>query len=497
MSIIGKRFSILLPIFAGMLLLKSVAAAQEIEAVVKILSPDSVKVTGEVTGKNLIQTNFNWTFTNSIAGIENLGARISEFALADSQNRSISTKKLINGEYLANEKASVFSYQVNLKPLPNAAAMAHVSWLSGEHGLLMLADLLPQFAAVNQTKSAKIKFELLPGWKIISSEKNTGENTFHVKNIEKAIFLVGSGCREQNMPIASATINIAICGEWQFADAEALKLSNEIFEEYRKLFSESPTEKVQIFLLRFPKEIKFGRWAAETRGVNLTILSADMPFKTQSVQRLHEQLRHEIFHLWMPNNLALTGNYDWFYEGFTVYQALRTGVAMNQIRFEDYLDTLAEAYNLVNLQSNGRVSLVDSSKSRWSGENNQIYARGMLVAFLCDVAFLRETKGKGNVSVLFQEIYQKHRVPNQSENGNAAILKVLKSYTQLVPVVEKYITGTDEINWETDLGSVGIQSTEENFVVRLTVKSKLNGKQKDLLDKLGYNNWRKMSEKRK
>jgi predicted metalloprotease with PDZ domain len=202
--------------------------------------------------------------------------------------------------------------------------------------------------------------------------------------------------------------------------------------------------------MRFPKEIKFGRWAAETRGANLIVFSGDMPFKTQSLQRLHEQLRHELFHLWMPNNLALTGNYDWFYEGFTVYQALRTGISMNQIRFEDFLDTLAQAYNLDNLPSE-RKSLVESSRTRWNGENNQIYARGMLTAFLCDIALLNESKGKRSISTIFREIYQKHRFPNQPEDGNAAILKILKNYSELDPVIEKYIAGTQKIKWETAL----------------------------------------------
>jgi predicted metalloprotease with PDZ domain len=167
---------------------------------------------------------------------------------------------------------------------------------------------------------------------------------------------------------------LAVSGEWQFSDAEAIKIADEIFKEYRELLGDAPVEKTQIFLMRFPKEIKFGRWAAETRGANLIVFSGDMPFKTQSLQRLHEQLRHELFHLWMPNNLALTGNYDWFYEGFTVYQALRTGISMNQIRFEDFLDTLAQAYNLDNLPGE-RKSLVESSRIA-GAERTSISARG-------------------------------------------------------------------------------------------------------------------------
>jgi predicted metalloprotease with PDZ domain len=226
------------------------------------------------------------------------------------------------------------------------------------------------------------------------------------------------------------------------------------------------------------------------------ILSSDMPFKTLSLQRLHEQMRHEIFHLWIPNNLALTGNYDWFYEGFTVYQALRTGLAKNQIRFEDFLDTLAQAYHLDNFQSR-KVSLIESSKNRWSGARSQVYARGMVVAFLCDLSILKLSRGKRSINDVFKEIYQKHRVPNESTYGNAAILKILKNYSELNLIIGNYVEGAENINWKTNLETVGIEAKEENSFIKLNLKKKLSGKQKDLLDKLGYNNWRKISEKSK
>ena len=216
-----------------------------------------------------------------------------------------------------------------------------------------------------------------------------------------------------------------------------------------------------------------------------------MPFKTLSLQRLHEQLRHEIFHLWIPNNLALTGNYDWFYEGFTVYKALKTGVETNQIRFEDFLDTLSQAYNANNFQA-PQMSLVAASRNRASGANSRVYSRGMLVAFLCDLALLRESGGKRSVNELFQKLLEKHHLPNQPQDGNTAVLNILKSRAELGAIVQKYIEGTDKINWQTDLESAGIEMSDDGFNTKLSVKTKLSRRQKDLLDELGYNNWRKI-----
>lgn len=492
MSIIKKRFSAAAIIFTAIIFCQLIVKAQDYEAKIKIKSASDVRVEGRLTNQTTNQSNANWSFMQSAVGAENLGSRISEFHLTDRQGQTVFVKHLAAGEYLTDAAAEFFQYRIKLNSTPHIKSKAHVSWLEDEQGILMLDDLLPQFGAGKHAVSAKIQIELPADWKLFSGEKSSGDNVFEVKNVKKAIFAVGKNWRGREV----SNLNLIISGEWQFSDAEAANMAGDVAREYGKLFGEMPSGKIQITLARFPPETKFGRWEAETRGTNLTILSSDMPFKTLSVQRLHEQLRHELFHLWIPNNLALTGNYDWFYEGFTVYQALRTGVAANQIRFEDFLSTLAEAYDSDNFQT-AKVSLVDSSKNRWNGANPKVYARGMLIAFLCDLAILKRSNGARSINDVFQEIYRRHRTPNESLEANAAILNVLKNYAELDSTIEKYIKGTDKINWETDLESIGIEAREENSFVKLRVKAKLSGKQKDLLNELGYNNWRKTSAKSK
>ena len=489
MSINKKRFSHTALICAEILIASLLISAQNTTAKISIdsTSPNIVQVKGVISK----QSNLNWFFLKSVANADNLGARISDFQLFDERSRVVVVKKLADGEYLAASEATTFQYRINLEPLPNAAAKAHVSWISGEQGILMLDDLLPQFSANNQKAAVKISIELPTDWRIISGEKPAGDNIYAVENVSGAVFVVGKNWRETK----TTNLNLAISGEWQFSDAAAAQMADEIYIEYVKLFGEIPHGKPQIILARLPKTAKFGRWEAETRGRTLTIFSAGKPFVSQSIQLLHEQLRHELFHLWIPNNLNLTGNYGWFYEGFTVYQALRTGVQMNQIRFEDFLATLAEAYNLDGFQTN-KISLLESSKNRWNGANPQIYARGLIVAFLCEIAVLK-TGGRRSLNDVFQKIHRKHRFPNGAADGSTAILDVLNEDKSLDSIIEQYIEGVGKINWETDLQAIGIETTSENSFIKLRVKTKPNGRQKDLLNKLGYNNWRKSSEKPK
>ena len=442
---------------------------------------------------NAGQTVKNFSFLKSYAGFENLGARVSNVDLSGKNRQKVEFKKLSEGEFLAADNFNAWNYRVDLSAPASVSARAHVSWISGEEGILMLGDLLPEFS---EKTSARVTFELPAGWRIASVEKRSEGNTFEVVDVEKAVFYIGKSWREREVAAGSAKLNLIMSGEWQVSDDEAAATAREIFAFYEKLFGGKSFEKHQIFLGKFPADVKAGRWEAETRGRSVTIFSSEMNFKTQSLQRLHEQLRHEIFHFWLPNGVNLAGNYDWFYEGFALYASLKLAVAMNRIRFEDFLDTLARAHSIDTLQSQ-RQSLIEASKNRWNGANTQVYARGMLIAFLADAALLQKSKGKNSFTEILREIYQKHGLTAPRTDGNTAILNIFENRDELRSVLEKYVKGAQDIAWQTDLAAIGIESTTENFTTKLKVKASLSGRQKDLLDELGYNNWRKTPESSK
>jgi predicted metalloprotease with PDZ domain len=205
-------------------------------------------------------------------------------------------------------------------------------------------------------------------------------------------------------------------------------------------------------------------------------------------------LRHEMFHLWIPEGVNLTGNYDWFYEGFALYQSLKLGVAVNRLRFEDYLDSLSQAI-AIDRRLGGKMSLIDASKNRWTGDNNSVvYARGMLVAFLCDLAMLEASKGKRSTDDIVREVYRRHSGEAKPRDGNEAVMDLMRSYKELVPIVERYVTGTEKLDMTALLTAAGLESADGTMLKAI---AKPNSGQKKILDKLGYNNWRKLSSTRK
>ena len=426
-------------------------------------------------------------FLDSIAGVDGLSRRRSSVKVLGHGDNVIDESSVAGSTRIRRAGIGGYAYTVDLTPVGVTSA-AHISWANATGGVLMLDDLLPQSVGRN----AAIQLDLPPGWRALTTETQTAPGTFSVGNVEKAVIYIGADIRNRRIPAGDRTLDLAVSGEWLFTDAEAAEMSAAIFDAYTRQFGKLTNEPRRIFISRFPGQTRIGAWEAETRGRSVTILSADMPFKAQSIQRLHEQLRHEIFHLWVPNGVNLGGNYDWFYEGFAQYAALKTGVAANQIRFDDMLTTLAQAYNIDQVQPDRR-SLIEASALRFAGANSMVYARGMLVAFLSDLAILKATKGRSSVESLLREIVERHPLAGPRTDGNAAVLAVMRGRRELAPVIDRYITGGERLDWQSFLDDAGIAAAGKAPLTKLAVRPDLNGRQKEILDKLGYNNWRKLS----
>lgn len=477
----GKYYPILAAFFLTLHFFTNLAA-QDIEAKIEIRAenPSLAYISGRFLNS---EKNRNLSFVRSVAGISGLSERIENVQLSDTNGRKIDHQSAVRGEYVSEAPFTKWSYTVDVSPRKEPAAAAHASWVAGERGLLMFGDLLP-LVRDGRNVPGKVVMALPPGWLQL---ENRIDGTVISEDIFAEVASIGTDVRYQMVHNGGTAISMSFSGEWLFTRDEAVSFARDIYAKLFGTFRAPAAKEVYINVFRFPRNVPHGQWQADTRGRTITIISSDMAFRTQSLQRLHEQLRHEIFHLWLPNAVNLSGNYDWFYEGFALYSSLKAAVALNQIRFEDFLDTLSRARSIDARQTN-RLSLIDTSNARWNGNQTYLYARGMFVAFLCDIAALNGSKTKQSVNDIIREIYGRHRFPAVRTDGTAAVLSVLRSRPELSPIVDKYITGTAPFDAGTELDPAGLEISDG-----IRVKDKLSGKQKDLLDALGYNNWRRLS----
>lgn len=468
-----------LAFFTSLLILQffTNCSGQQVEAKIEVRAdePSIVHVSGRFLNPGSVR---NLSFIRSFAGFSDLGERIHELKLVSAANTEVRYQTAVPGEYVADAEFTGWSYTFDLSPRKEQAAAAQISWIANGRGLLMLGDVLP-LNDVGKKLAGKVVIALPVDWRQL---ENRVDGILESVDLRSEVVTVGNDVRYRMVHVGGTAISICISGQWHFTSDDATSFAQGIYGELAKSFGGRPSDRVFINLFNYPDHTSPGQWHADTRGRNVTIMSSDMPFKTQSLQRLHEQLRHELFHLWIPNGVNLTGNYDWFYEGFALYMSLKLAVELKRIRFEDMLDTLSRAHAIDKRQAN-RLSLIEASKKRWNGLETYIYARGMLTAFLCDLMLLNDSNGKRSVTEVVREVYARHKVPAKPLDGNDAVLKILGSRPELETVVEKYIKGNGPIEWQSELSLGGLESNNG-----LVVASKLSGKQKDVLKGLGYNN---------
>lgn len=485
-----KIFALLFLSFCLTILNAERAKAETLDLHLEVASTSRLVVTGKFSSaQNSVKSlQTRWLFPDQYADAVNLSRRFSKPEFADASGAAVASQTKASNEFVAAHPIFSWKYEINLEMPADAMTAAHVSWLRESGGLLMPADLLPQIDDT-ETISARVRISLPAGWKIATVEKKIGENEFSVADVEKAVFLVGKDFEERTGWIGKTEFRIASAGKWTFSTDDIVTMASQILEEHRRIFADLSINRFQLILLPLPSKLTPDRWRAETRGASIVLLSGVIPFKSIALNRLHEQLRHEIFHFWIPNGLNLSGSYDWFYEGFTLYQALKTGVRLEYIRFEDFLDTLSRAMDAARrAQNTNQISLLDASRERWRGGAgaNLIYAKGMVVAFLCDAALLNQTGGKDSLSVVFRELYRKHNLAAARADGNAAVLETLKKYPQLAEIIHKYVEQAGAIEPKALENLSGLVNLSNSNFTKLAINSSLSGRQKKVLEKLGY-----------
>jgi predicted metalloprotease with PDZ domain len=428
------------------------------------------------------------SFRNAYAGVLGLGERIELVEAISASGQSVRVRKLAPGEFQSDEKFSQFSYEVNVAEPSRPAQLSHVSWLNRDHGLLMLADLLPQLTSgSDKVPLALISVDVPKGWTVASNIKKEGSQ-FSTDDLETAGFLVGPAVHEKRQRLASIDFSIILSGKFPFSDGDAIEIAEKIVEEYSRVTRFELKSNAVVMLIPYPGEAGPESWSAETRGNGVVLVLGRKASHKKVLARLGIVLSHELFHLWVPNSLKLAGDYDWFFEGFTLYQALRTDFRLGLISFEDYLDTLARVYDSYLASADGdRLSLIEASERRWTSSSSVVYEKGMLVAFLYDLT-LRSLK---NCEASLDDVYADLFRASATGQGNAneTIIKVLNERLGLNSFAKDYIESAGKISLDATLSTYGIQlqrGTPGVSPMKLVVSRELNTTQRRLLGCIGY-----------
>jgi len=273
-------------------------------------------------------------------------------------------------------------------------------------------------------------------------------------------------------------------------------LAAKVLKAHRDVCGSMPAKQSTLIVLPF-QGLLTDRWSAETRGSTVTLLMGKIPSKVAALVRLSTPLTHELFHLWVPNGLALNDDYDWFYEGFTVYQAARTALRLDLLTFPEFLNAIARAYDgYVAGVDHDRWSLVEASQRRWTVGESSVYSKSMVVAFLYDLKLRSQSHGKRSLDDVYRRLFQRYRSSEPGSNtltnaddGNDAVTNLLTAESISRDFVQMFIGNPVVINLQTELAPVGLRVEKSGLRTSISVSEQLTKQQRDLLRELGYNDY--------
>ncbi|HEY0406194.1 MAG TPA: hypothetical protein VGC89_10725 [Pyrinomonadaceae bacterium] len=470
-----------------LLLLCGVAQSQSITARISVLSlaPGRIKIEGQRAEKTTV-----WSFREQYGSINGLSERIENLSLSDESGTRIPVRKIAPGEYSSAAPAARFVYEVKLEPPAQTSDAAYVSWLTNERGLLLLGDLLPRPLQDKETKNsgAQVQFILPATWSINANETKQADGQYNVSNPERAVFVAGADLRVKSERLGQTEFSYVTAGPWAFTDEEVASMAANILKDHAAVMGGPARARAMLVLLPFPRAVGADRWSAETRGGTVVLLSGQSPSKVAALAQLSVPLTHELFHLWTPNGLALEGEYDWFYEGFTLYQALRCGMRLQLLTFQDYLNALGRAFDAYrNIDGRDQLSLVEASRQRWKSPTGLVYHKGLLVAFLYDLTLRQQTKNSRSLDDVYRELFRQHHSAATPADGNSVVINALKNQSGMHEFVERYIEQASAIDLRSLITPFGLEVFSGGVRTHLVVSTSLGHAQRDLLRKFGYN----------
>jgi peptidase M1-like protein len=427
---------------------------------ISIDSPSQVKVEAELSAPSR-----SWSFRNAYAGALGFAERVNDFR-ADGAG----ARKIASGEYRSERDATRITYTLDLSAT-TAAEVPHISWLTVGRGFLMFADLIPR-----DIENLSAEFKLPYGWMVESSISPDKDSRYEVAEPENAVFIVGNSLRKTS----NTNLELVVSGIWAFKDAKALDAATQVMKQYTALtgFKLPGTSTIAIA----PFSFGGSKWKAETRGATVMLLIDPEAHFDTWIGQLQVIFTHELLHLWVPNSLKLEGDYDWFFEGFTLYMALRAALELRVIKFKGFLETLAGAYD-VYISHPDDVSLIQASEARWTSGFNQVYVKGMLVAFLYDLKIRKESGGKAMLADRYRELFDGRVAANA--NGNEVIIRLLDAGPAMSGFGKLYVENNTKLELGQLLPTYGLALDTSGKKSQLQVSRNLSAEQKQLLRSLG------------
>ena len=361
------------------------------------------------------------------------------------------------------------------------------SFIDQSHGYVNGASI---FMYIEGFEKESAELEIIPyeKWTSISTSLLPKKNTTHTFIIPNYDVLVDSPIEIGNQETLSfkvegITHKAAIYGFEEIPKKDILIHDiQSIVTAAKSIFGEIPSEEYT-FIIHFAEKNGGGLEHANSTSLKFSRELVQSPIGYKQFLSL---LAHEYFHLWNVKRLrpAPLGPFDynqenyttllWQAEGFTSYYEKLILLNSRLITEDDYLNTLAEKINYIENQPGSQIqSLSDASMDAWikayrpheNSHNTTIsyYTKGAVIALLLDISLIHHSKTSYTLDDVMRYLYhiyfKKHNRGFTENELRKAVEKFLGF--DLREFFEKYINGTEEIDYAQYLNYAGLELIHE------------------------------------
>ncbi|PST84540.1 peptidase M61 [Pedobacter yulinensis] len=275
---------------------------------------------------------------------------------------------------------------------------------------------------------------------------------------------------------------VAMVGEGNYDKARLQQDMPKVIEQATAIYGENPN-KYYLFIVH-----NVERGGGGLEHLNSTTLEVSRnTYGTQAgYEGFLDLVAHEYHHLWNVKRLrpVALGPFDydnenyttnlWVAEGFTSYYENKIMLRAGFLTPEKFVTKLAGAIGTVVNTPGARVqSAAASSYDAWiigyrpneNSRNNSIsyYSKGEVVGMLMDLEIIRATKGAKSLDDVMKTMYW--QVKKQGKGYTDAEFKACVEQiagTSFTAFWNKYVTGTDEIEYAKYFGYAGIDAVDDN-----------------------------------
>lgn len=406
---------------------------------------------------------------------------VQDFEAKDAVGKDLSWRKINKNTWqidTAGAKEIVAKYHVYANELT-----VRTNELNDEHAFFTPAALL-MFPKDKLNEPSTVKVNPYGNWKVATGLPAVAEqpNTFRAPNFDilyDSPFEV-SNYKEFTFNVQGKPHRYVVTGEGNYDLEKIARDTEKIILESYKIFGDLPYENY-LFILNL-------RGGGGLEHLNSTALQWNkFGFKPESRYKAFLNLvAHEFFHLWNVKRIRpdTLGPFDyenenytkllWVAEGATSYYE---GILLRRaglITDEEFLEARAAQFQqLQNRPGRFETSLEEASFDAWikyyrqdeNSINNQIsyYDKGEVVNFLLDVEIRAASKGAKSLDdvmrYLYDEFAKKGKNFTPEDYQRVSEMMAGKSLEEFF---DKYVRGTEEIDYNEILKAVGLKLLTTN-----------------------------------